>query len=134
MTDDCYIRLLRVPAGTLIFGRVHITGHLLMLDYGEDLTFGPDGIVHRVAPWKTHTKPGFQMVRYAITDTVSRAILPNPEHLTREELEKRHVEDESLQIEKATAIYNKHNVLTFTHENNEECHSSQPQSSLVVQQ
>lgn len=123
MTEDSYIRSLYVPTGTLVFGRTHLTGHTLYLDKGEDLIFTPNGIIHRVAPWKTVTTPGFQMVRYTLTDTVSRAVLHNPDNLSREELERRCVKDEGLQLSDAREIYARHKLLEHSGNTNT-CHLS----------
>jgi SET domain len=73
-----YIRELRIPAETLIIGRIHRHGHVCQLLIGDVMLIHDED--HREgfhAPSQIMTQPGYQMVVYALTDTVAQTVHPN---------------------------------------------------------
>ena len=74
-----YVRLMRIPAGTLLTGREHLQGHLMRLIEGSVTVVAPDGRFHFDAPSEMHTKPGFHAIVYAETDVLAATVHPNPE-------------------------------------------------------
>lgn len=107
--DDLYIREVRIPAGTLIVGRIHKIGHEMELLKGQVILIGPDGFSHGVqAPEKVHTGPGFQMVCFTLSDVIARTIHPNADQ-NRDiaELEAEFFEDPAKLIERGEQIERK---------------------------
>jgi len=77
-----YIREVKIPAGTLIVGRIHKVGHITQLLEGSVLLIGPDGFRMGVqAPYEIKTGPGFQMVCFTLSNIVARTVHPNPDDL-----------------------------------------------------
>jgi hypothetical protein len=77
--DHDYIREVRIPAGTLIVGRVHKLGHEMQLVEGTVLLIGPDGFrVGKQAPDSVQTGPGFQCVCFTLSNVIARTVHPNP--------------------------------------------------------
>lgn len=77
--DKTYIREVRIPAGTLIVGRVHRHGHEMQLLEGSVLLIGEGFRMGKQAPDAVTTGPGFQMVCFTLSNVVARTIHPNPE-------------------------------------------------------
>jgi len=74
-----YIREMRIPAETLFIGRVHRHGHVCQLLEGSVILIHNED--HREAfkaPSEIMTRPGYQMVVYAVTDVLAQTIHPNP--------------------------------------------------------
>ena len=74
-----YIREIRIPADTMLIGRIHRHGHVCQLLEGALVLIHPEG--HREgfdAPSQILTLPGYQMVVYAVTDCLARTVHPNP--------------------------------------------------------
>jgi hypothetical protein len=74
-----YIREIRIPAGTVLIGRVHRHGHVCQLLEGSLVLTHAEG--HREgfnAPSEILTLPGYQMVVYAVTDVFAQTVHPNP--------------------------------------------------------
>jgi hypothetical protein len=65
-----YARTMRIPAGTVLTGRVHSTEHLFALSQGEMLLATEDGSVHVKAPFQCVARPGTKRVGYAVTDSI----------------------------------------------------------------
>jgi hypothetical protein len=86
-----YIRELRMPAGTLLIGRVHRYGHVCQLLEGDLILIHCKGVREGFkAPSQILTEPGYQMVVYAATDALARTVHPNP----REERDIQRLEDD----------------------------------------
>lgn len=69
-----------IPAETLFIGRVHRHGHVCQLLEGSVILIHSES--HREAfqaPSEIMTKPGYQMVVYAVTDVRAQTVHPNPE-------------------------------------------------------
>ncbi len=74
-----YIREIRIPAETLIIGRVHRHGHVCQLLEGDIILIHHEGQREGFhAPSQLLTEPGYQMVVYAITDVLAWTVHPNP--------------------------------------------------------
>lgn len=74
-----YIREIRIPAETLIVGRVHKHGHVCQLLEGDVILIHSEGNREGFhAPSQIMTEPGYQMVVYAVTDSVAQTVHPNP--------------------------------------------------------
>jgi|SRR5689334_22186499 len=74
-----YIREIRIPAETVIIGRVHRHGHVCQLLEGDLILIHREGTREGFrAPSQIMTEPGYQMVVYAMTDVVARTVHPNP--------------------------------------------------------
>lgn len=74
-----YIREIRIPAGTLLTGRVHRHGHVCQLLEGSAVLVHRDGNREAFkAPSEILTLPGYQMVVYAVEDVLARTVHPNP--------------------------------------------------------
>jgi hypothetical protein len=74
-----YIREIRLPKGTLLTGRVHRHGHVCQLLEGTVTLVHQQGARETFqAPSEIMTLPGYQMVVYALEDSLARTIHPNP--------------------------------------------------------
>jgi hypothetical protein len=73
-----YIREMRIPQGTLFFGREHLLGHECQLNEGALTLVAPDGKFTFTGFASIHSKPGFHSVFYTLTDCVCRTVHPNP--------------------------------------------------------
>lgn len=65
-----YARELRIPAGTLLTGKVHKTEHLNILSAGEITVWTEDGMKRLRAPFTMVSRPGTKRVGFAHTDVV----------------------------------------------------------------
>lgn len=65
-----YARELRIPAGTLLTGKVHRTEHLNILSAGEITVWTEDGMKRVSAPFTIVSRPGTKRVGFAHTDCV----------------------------------------------------------------
>lgn len=65
-----YARELRIPAGTVLTGKVHRTEHLNVLSSGDITVWTEDGMKRLQAPATMVSRPGTKRVGYAHTDTV----------------------------------------------------------------
>jgi hypothetical protein len=74
-----YARTIRIPAGTVLVGKVHSTEHLFIISKGEIALATEDGTQIVKAPFQTVCRPGLKRVGAAITDVVCTNI-----HLTNE--------------------------------------------------
>lgn len=75
--DGQYIREMRIPAETIFLGRIHRQGHTLELLEGEAMLILPTGPVHKCAPDRLQTVPGFQAVAFTLTDVLVRSLHPD---------------------------------------------------------
>lgn len=77
--DDQYVREIEIPAGAYFIGREHTFGHLTQVYKGKMvfITETERRIVE--PPFVMHTKPGFQMVCFTLTELVGRTYHPNSE-------------------------------------------------------
>lgn len=64
-----YAREIRIPAGTILTGKVHRTEHLNVLSEGEITVWTEDGMKRLQAPATIVSRPGTKRVGYAHTDT-----------------------------------------------------------------
>ena len=82
MQGDEYIRQIRVPAGSVVIGRVHIHGHLVQLLEGTVLNVTEEGRQEITGPYEFVSAPGYQVVCVAVTDIVARTVHKNPDGVT----------------------------------------------------
>lgn len=75
--DGHYIREMTIPAETVFLGRMHRQGHTLELLEGEAILILPTGPVHKRAPDRLQTVPGFQAVAFTLTDVRVRSLHPD---------------------------------------------------------
>lgn len=76
-----YIREIEIPGDTIFIGREHLEGHMVELAQGKVIHIGPDFRRPVEAPFVLHTRPGYQMVCYAITDVIGRTLHHNPDNI-----------------------------------------------------
>lgn len=75
-----YIREIRIPAMSMLIGRVHKHGHICQLLEGDIMLIHHQGIREGFhAPSQIMTEPGYQMVAYAVTDVLAQTVHPNPQ-------------------------------------------------------
>ncbi len=65
-----YARELRIPAGTLLTGKMHKTTHLNVVSAGDITVWTEDGMKRIQAPFTFVSHPGTKRVGYAHSDTV----------------------------------------------------------------
>lgn len=66
-----YAREMRVPAGTVVTGKIHKHVNLNIMSAGRMSLWGDDGdLVHVEAPYTVVSPPGVRRVAYAHTDVV----------------------------------------------------------------
>lgn len=68
--DGIYARELRIPAGTVLTGKVHKTEHLNILSQGKITVWTEEGMKTVEAPYTIVSKPGTKRAGYAHTDCV----------------------------------------------------------------
>lgn len=79
LEQGLYIREMQIPADTLFIGRVHRHGHVCQLLKGSVILIHGEHYREAFkAPSEIMTKPGYQMVVYAVTDVLAQTIHPNP--------------------------------------------------------
>jgi len=67
--EGLYARVLNIPAGTLLTGKVHRREHVNILAAGEITVWTEDGMRRIAAPHIMVSRPGTKRVGYAHTDT-----------------------------------------------------------------
>jgi hypothetical protein len=72
-----YVRIMRIPRGTLFIGRQHKKGHRCVLRAGSCVQFLPDGKIERNPGDSVQSWPGYQVVLYAITDVIGATHHPD---------------------------------------------------------
>ncbi len=65
-----YAREIRIPAGTLLTGKVHKAEHLNIISQGEIAVWTENGMRRIKAPFVLPSFPGAKRVGFAIVDTV----------------------------------------------------------------
>lgn len=65
-----YVRTIRIPAGTVLVGKIHKTEHLFVLSEGILEVATEDGVARLEAPYQAVCRPGLKRVGVAITDVV----------------------------------------------------------------
>lgn len=65
-----YAREIKIPAGSLIIGKIHKFENLNILSSGEILIASIEGIEHVIAPYTKVSNAGTKRMLYAITDCV----------------------------------------------------------------
>ena len=78
--DGWYIRVFRLPAGIVFIGRSHNQGHICKLIQGKLGIMHELGTKYYEAPSSLHTKPGYQMVLYSMTEILAETRHPNPDN------------------------------------------------------
>lgn len=73
-----YVRKMNIPAGTMFLGREHLHGHECSLLKGSVILITEEGKRQVDAVTTLHTRPGFHMVIYALTDIEAQTVHPNP--------------------------------------------------------
>lgn len=96
-----YIRKMSIPANTLFLGREHRHGHEVTLLSGSVILVSPEGRHQIDAPKTIHTRPGYHMVVYTLTDITAQTVHPNPGNscdLEALELDAFHTADELTEL------------------------------------
>lgn len=65
-----YAREIRIPAGTILTGKVHKAEHLNIVSQGEIIVWTEAGMKHIKAPFVLPSYPGAKRVGLALVDTV----------------------------------------------------------------
>lgn len=91
-SDGVYGREIRIPAGTLLTGKIHKYQHLNILSQGDISVLMDDGIVRIQAPFTIVSPSGTKRVAYAHTDCVWTTIL-RTDQTEPEQIEARFVAD-----------------------------------------
>jgi hypothetical protein len=76
--DGIYMRECLIPAGFVLTGKVHSTGHYNMLVQGKITVWTEDGIKTLSAPAVIKSKPGIKRVGYAHEDAIWITVHHNP--------------------------------------------------------
>jgi hypothetical protein len=63
-----YVRVLHIPAGTALTGKIHKTKHISILAHGEILIANKDSATRMTAPRVMIDEPGTKRLGYAVTD------------------------------------------------------------------
>lgn len=76
--DGLYIRYIRIPKDSLFIGRAHRHGH--QVDLTEGMVIHLTEFARHVieAPFTMVTKPGDQVICYALSDVIGKTYHPNP--------------------------------------------------------
>ena len=69
-SKDVYAREIKIPAGTLLVGKIHKHQNLNILSQGEMTVLSVDGLVRVKAPYTVVSTPGVKRLAYAHTDCV----------------------------------------------------------------
>ncbi|MEN9885695.1 MAG: Ralstonia phage [Pseudomonadota bacterium] len=81
-TPGVYIRTIRIPAGTVLVGRIHKEEHLNLLQAGTITDFSQDGLCTYSAPAMLVGSKGVKRVGYAHTDVIWTTVHHNPDNVT----------------------------------------------------
>lgn len=65
-----YAREIKIPAGTVLTGKIHKTEHLNIVSQGKIAVWTEDGMKVIEAPFTMVSRPGTKRVGYALEDTV----------------------------------------------------------------
>ena len=65
-----YMREISIPAGMVITGKIHLTGHLSILSKGDVTVWTDEGMKRLKASSVIQSKPGIKRVIYAHEDSV----------------------------------------------------------------
>lgn len=69
-SKDVYAREIKIPAGTLLVGKIHKFENLNILSEGEITVVSVDGLQRVKAPFTVVSSPGVKRLAYAHTDCV----------------------------------------------------------------
>lgn len=78
MTPGIYIRSLTMPAGSLIFSKVHITEHPYVITSGRVSVYDGKEVVTREAPYKGITPAGTKRLLFVHEETTWTTFHPAP--------------------------------------------------------
>lgn len=83
--DGVYCREVRIPAGTLVTGKIHKYEHINIMSSGEMSVLTERGILRVRAPFTTVSLPGIKRIAYvhedAVWTTIHRTDLTDPSEI-----------------------------------------------------
>lgn len=79
-SEGVYMRLLWIPAGTVLTGKLHKSEHISICAMGEITVMTPTGMRRVSAPYTSVCPAGTKRAAFAHTDTLWINVHPNPDN------------------------------------------------------